>query len=310
MSIKPLRDAVLYSLPFFLLGLLIAFGDQATGFSVPIVGGVMGVVCGITLFIVVLGLKNKIQVYAYQQEALLKVINEKEDGAQGAVKSLTEEQDKNSHLQKSIVNFSNFAGKSVQQSIAWLESVSATSDVLQSSVREMKTKASLYRSELVIASDKVMEAMKMADNMMEVNEKVNNALILIPEITAQINLVALNATIEATRAGEVGKGFSVVASEVKKLAMETFEVTQNITEFLGEGHSSALQANQLVSNMVDVMHDAKRMIEDIMQIISEHDENLEDMRGVMGSLVACINDVKRKISSLAIVPPSETQHSI
>ena len=62
----------------------------------------------------------------------------------------------------------------------------------------------------------------------EAAQRIGDVISLINEIASQTNLLALNATIEAARAGDAGKGFSVVASEVKSLANQTAQATGEI----------------------------------------------------------------------------------
>ena len=84
-----------------------------------------------------------------------------------------------------------------------------------------------------ITNDRVSELSKAAGRIGDVVELINT-------IAEQTNLLALNATIEAARAGEAGRGFAVVASEVKALAEQTSKATDEISQQI-QGIQSATQ---------------------------------------------------------------------
>lgn len=109
-----------------------------------------------------------------------------------------------------------------------VQAVASGTEELAASVGEISQQVSSALEISVEAVDQANHTNSIVSGLADAGQKIGEVIELINSIAEQTNLLALNATIEAARAGEAGKGFAVVASEVKNLATQTSKATDEI----------------------------------------------------------------------------------
>lgn len=167
------------------------------------------------------------------------------------------------------------ADSNVQTVASASEELSASSAEIAKQITNVAQKSSRASHEALNTSEQVSELNNLADSIGEV-------IGAIKDIAEQTNLLALNATIEAARAGEAGKGFAVVADEVKKLAMETAQKTEQIDDRVGRIQSAIRSSVEAV----------QRIIADVQQI----DEATTTVASAIEEKYAATAEIGRNVS--------------
>ncbi|MBK1812083.1 chemotaxis protein [Clostridium sp. YIM B02505] len=121
------------------------------------------------------------------------------------------------------------------------------------------------------------KALELTTRTMEASDKTKEALDIIKAIADQTNLLGLNAAIESARVGELGKGFNVVASEIRKLAV---------------------QSKESVSTIRDIIESVNNSVENISQAIKETAVLSENQAAVTEEISAAVANINQSINAL------------
>jgi methyl-accepting chemotaxis protein len=137
------------------------------------------------------------------------------------------------------------------------------------------------------------------------SEQIGSMIAVIDDIAEQTNLLALNAAIEAARAGEQGRGFAVVADEVKKLAERTAKETQEISALVGavqKGVTDCVRASQMgyqqTEEGTELAGEAGQALNQIMEAVRNMVEQIEQISAAGQEMTASSNEMVKIIANV------------
>ena len=226
-------------------------------------------------------------------------LNELTDNLQATFRDLTAAADRLTHTAGINAEASHNSRQAANDQQSLLEQTAAAMTEMESTVREVAQRS----QDTMHAADDVKQQMHQARQAIETairnvrqqatqveqasgttheldvyGKKIDSVIETIHNIAEQTNLLALNAAIEAARAGEQGRGFAVVADEVRSLASRTKQSTAEI-------QSTIELMQKLITAVVNVMADSSRMSESSIAVAGDAERGLSNISQSIGEIV-------------------------
>ncbi|MDX2104340.1 MAG: methyl-accepting chemotaxis protein [Alphaproteobacteria bacterium] len=241
-----------------------------------------------------------------RREARLALADRLEHSVRGVVETLTRAA---GSMQRSAEGLTTSAERTSQRA----QSVAAASDQANVNVETVATAAEQLTASIAeisrqvatsaqIATDAVTQARDTSGTVADLAAgaaRIDDVVRLVADIAEQTNLLALNATIEAARAGEAGRGFAVVASEVKNLASQTSKATDDISRQINDVRQSTEAAVGAIQGIITTIERIDRIAASIASAVEQQGAATAEIARNVQEAARGTHDVTRIIGEVS-----------
>lgn len=161
----------------------------------------------------------------------------------------------------------------------------ASADIVRKYVSDM-------RKNVELSNDQMNQMLSAIDEIIASSKKISNIIDVINNITFQTNILALNASVEAARAGEAGRGFAIVAEEVRNLATKTSEAAMQTSALIASSINSVDKGNRLARQTAETM-------ENVSEKAKLVDSTIDEIAMASSSQAVSINEIFAGIGNIS-----------
>lgn len=191
-------------------------------------------------------------------------------------------------LSHTIIQASNQITQSLQSIVSNTDSVHQINNEHLNFVKVSATELSSLVDQVKLISDLLGSFSKTVVGLKENSENIRSILKMVEEFSDQTNLLALNAAIEAARAGEAGRGFAVVADEVRTLSVKVSGATRQISDFINQMNELVNETNKESERLISHSQNAQKSInttsDGFSKMLNEFEHNQQQLQQIANAV--------------------------
>ncbi len=235
-----------------------------------------------------------------------RTIKEESDATSQTIEFLLESALNTTDSMEHIAKSANITANNIEEQTGMTHNIQLAIMEAQEYSKEMVSIATTSSEEIEVNQQMLVELREQAEHVKDTNQQITAAMAklsknikeveevagIILNISSQTNMLALNASIESARAGEAGRGFAIVAEQIRQLSEETRTSTESITALLNELDVNTRQVVSVMNSSVEATENQNTMIVKASDAFGKLHKN-------MSELLNNIDEIDYKIDNLS-----------
>ena len=186
---------------------------------------------------------------------------------------------------------------SVQELAATISDISNRVNQNADHARQASAAAGEVSAKMGVSKEKMQQMIQAMRDISTCSSEIGKIMKIIEDIAFQTNILALNAAVEAARAGSAGKGFSVVADEVRNLANKSTEASENISALIENSLAAVKNGTQIADDTAQSLIQAVNDVNEMTGIIEQISEASSDQADSIAQIIVGIDQISSVVQT-------------